>query len=339
MLVNRDNWMMCPINEWGRRQRELYRVYTENVSLYKHMDVPSLEKVTETSALFFLDHQVFPEASTDPVLKAIYDAGVDFEFYNLKTERIEKPILFYSGSNWLPTQMQEKLLSYVERGGHLVFFQTLPTHDENHRKANVLRLVQPTRVTNEPFLDHLATETEVELGGFKVRTRAPFYCFDGSTPGEPIYGTRVDADIRDTDFEENRYLRSLVIGRRYQVGYRERRGEGSITVVGARPSAPFVRAIHHYLGKPIHITSSAAAVKPALFRGDEAYYAVLINLEDHPVQTTISLNTHLIAADAYQAVNLRPSCELDEREMADGRFTVAIPRKDGTIIEIRRQRG
>jgi hypothetical protein len=269
-------------------------------------------------------------------LKAIYDAGVDYEFYNIKTGCVEKPVLFYSGANWLPVHLQEKLLGYVEEGGNLVFFQTLPLYDETHRKANVLGLVRPQRVTNEPFLDHLATETEIDFGGSTARTRAPFYCFDGSTPGAPIYGTRVDADIRDSDFEENRYLRSLVIGRQYQVGYRERRGKGTITVVGVRPSALCVRAIHDYLGIPIYIASSADEVKPAIFRGDEAYYAVLINVEDHPVQTTIKLDTQLLAGGTYRAANLRTSSRVDDRQMGDGHFTVTIPRKDGTIVEIRR---
>jgi hypothetical protein len=340
MLVNRDNWLMCPINEWGRKHRELFRVFAENIELYNQMKVPLLEKMTKTSALFYLDHQVFPDASVDPVLKAIYDAGVDYEFYNLKTGQISKSILFYCGPNWLPMEMQERLLSYVEEGGKLVFFQTFPLYDETHQKANVLGLARPRRVTNEPFLDHLATETEVNLGDSKVRTRAPFFVYDGQAPGEPIYGTRVDADIRDSDFEENRYLRSLVIGRQYQVGYSEKRGAGSITVVGIRPSAAAVRAVHDHLGMPIMISSSAAAVKPALFRGESAYFAVLINLADHPVQTTIDLSPALAPGDRHLVSNLRRSLhagDLESGPFTDGRFHIVLPRKNGTVVEIRRE--
>ena len=40
MLVNRDNWMMCPINEWGRKQGELFDVFQEFTRIYKEIDVP-----------------------------------------------------------------------------------------------------------------------------------------------------------------------------------------------------------------------------------------------------------------------------------------------------------
>ncbi len=336
MLVHRDNWMMCPINEWGRKNRELFRIFSENVQMYERMKVPDLEKMTNTSALFYLDHQVFDDSHNDLTLAAIYESGIDFEYYNLETGHVKKPLLFYAGSNWMPIEYQEKLAAYVEEGGHLVFFNTQLLYDENWKKANPLNLVLPQGVTNKPFLDHLATETEVDLGGYKTRTRAPFFVYDGGTPGVPIYGTRVDADIRDTDLEENQYLRSLVIGRRYQVGYREQRGKGSITVVGVHPTASLVKAIHHYLGVPINIDSRHKGIKSAIFRRDDVYYAVLVNLENLPVQTMLDIAPDLLSDGDYKAVSLRESISLDDRQLNQGRLYVEMPRKDGTVIEIRK---
>lgn len=337
MLVNRDNWMMCPINEWGRKQNEHFRVYEENVALYKEMNVPDLEKSTDTSAFFYLDHQILEEVGRDPSLIALYDAGIDYEFFNVDTGQIEKPLLFYAGLDWLPITHQERLAEYVDRGGNLVFFQTSPLYDQDWRKSNVLGIVRPDRVPNEPFLDHLATETEVELAGQTARTRAPFYVYDSGTPGDPIYGSRVDTDILDTDFEENAYLRSLVIGHRYQVGYHEKRGNGTITVLGVRPTAQFATAVHNYLGVPIHILSHDAQVKPALFKGPDAYFAVLINLGDHDVHVPVDLAPHLLSEGEYSAVSMREAFSVDDAQMNQGRFHVQLPRKNGTVIKIQKK--
>ena len=337
MLVNRDNWMMCPINEWGRKQKEHFRIYEENVSLYKKMNVPDLEKSTDTSAFFYLDHQIQKEAGSDSSLVALYEAGIDYEFYSVDNGQIEKPLLFYAGLDWLPTSHQEKLAEYVDQGGNLVFFQTSPLYDQDWQKSNVLGIVRPASVPNEPFLDHLATETEVDLDGQTALTRAPFYVYDSDTPGVPIFGSRVDTDIFDTDFEENAYLRSLIIGRRYQVGYHEKRGSGTITVLGVRPTAQFTTAIHKYLGVPIHIYSHDPHVKPALLKGADAYYAVLVNLGDHDVHVPLDLAHHLISDGEYGAVSMREGFLVEDAKMDKGRFYVQLARKNGTVIKIQKK--
>jgi hypothetical protein len=335
MLVNRDNWMMCPINEWGRKQRELYNVFAELIQIYKKVDVPSLDKVTSTGAFFYLKHQMDPKAKHDPTLVSIYDAGIDYEFYNIETCHIKKPLLFYTGPNWLEAPLQELLSEYVESGGNLVFFQTLPVLDENFKKANRLGLKKPDRVINEPFLDHLATETEIDLDGNLARTRAPFFAYDHETPGKPIYGTRVDADIRDSDFEENRLLRSFVIGHRYQVGYHEKRGKGSLTIIGTIPSAQLIIDIHKFLGIPIAIYSHAQTVKPSLFKNGESYFAVLINVGEYPANAALDIAPDLLVRASYSAQSLRPGIEVDDHQISDGRIYVTLPRKNGTVIEIK----
>ncbi len=337
MIVNHDNWMMCPINEWGRKQGEIFRVFKEVVDLYKSIDVPSLEKLTNTSLFFYLQHQVNKASDFDPASLALYDAGVDYELYNMETGQVRKPVLFYSGENWLPKALQEDLIHYVEEGGNLVFFQTLPLFDEKGKEINLLGLVKPDRIPNEPFLSHLATQTEIDLDGEKARTRAPFFVYDNPTPGKPIYGERVDGNIPNTDFEENIYLRSLVIGHRYQVGYHEKRGKGSITVLGVRPTPDFVTIIHKYIKIKIPILADSNVVKTALFHGKDAYYAVLINTGEYPVDASLDIDQSLITDGNYSAVSLRSQFDMDDRQIHRGRFYVSLPRKDGTIIKIKKK--
>ena len=219
--------------------------------------------------------------------------------------------------------------------GNLVFFKKMPIFDENMHKANLLGLVMPDRIPDEPFLDHLATETLVDLNGYTARTRAPFYVYDSKLPGDPIWGEQVDADIRDSDFEENIYLRSLVIGHKYKVGYHEKRGKGSITVLGVEPTADFVLAIHRFLGITVPVLSTSPEIKPALFRGRDAYYLVLINIADYPVQTLLEIDTLLIGNQGKKATDLRNVVVIDDTNLNEGRLYVKLPRKNGTIIEIR----
>lgn len=338
MLVNRDNWMMSPINEWGRKQGEMFEVFAEMVKIYNDIDIPSLEKLSNTSVSFYQKHHWLKEEVDDPTLRAIFKAGIDYEFFNLNNEHFSKPILFYSGARWLPDEEQKKLLNYVTNGGHLVIFQTMPLYEDLHKKLNILGLSRPDRIPDEPFLDHLATETSIMLGDREIRTRAPFFVFDHDTPGTPITGTRVDTDtIMDTKFEENKYLRSLVIGHKYQIGYHEQRGKGSILVLGIRPTPEAITALHHYLEVPIPIYSQTQDIKPALFKGNGAYYAVLINVADRETYAPLDIDMGLLAKGTFQAKSLRnsPGIEVDDSQISTGRIYVHIPRKNGTIIEIK----
>jgi len=337
MLVNRDNWMMSPINEWGRKQGEMFEVFAEMVKIYNDTDLPSWQKLTNTAVSFQLRYHRLKMAMEDPVLCAIYQAGIEYEFYNLDNRRIVKPLLFFAGPRWLSEAQQQALLEYVTAGGNLVFFTSLPLYQDLYQRLNLLELRRPDRIPEEPFLDHLATETEINLGEYKIRTRAPFFVYDHPTPGEPIYGTRVDTDaIMDTDFEENKFLRSLVIGHRYQVGYHEPRGAGSITVLGIAPTGDAIKAVHDWLGVSVPVYSSQPAVKVSIFERDSSYYLVAINTATHDVVAPIELNLSFEAGRVSQAKNLRsdPNFDLDSTMLSNGRLYLRMPRKNGTIIEI-----
>jgi hypothetical protein len=337
MLVNRDNWMMSPINEWGRKQGEMFPVFEEMVRIHKEADIPAWKKLTHTAVTFHLPYHWLKDALQDPVLHSVYQAGIEYEFFNLENGQIAKPLMLYSGPRWLPEPCQQALLDYVVEGGQLVFFTSLPLYKDLSRRANLLGLHRPDRIPDEPFLDHLATETEITLGNEKILTRAPFFVYDHPTPGEPIYGVRVDTDaIMDTKFEENRTLRSLIFGHRYQVGYHERRGRGSITVVGVRPTPVALKGVHNWLGIPIPIFSNQPDVKVSLFEGPGAHYIVAINIADHELVAPLDIHLPTLGEGPFSAINLRsgPAFEIDDSNLASGRLYLRSPRKNGTIIEI-----
>jgi len=47
MLVNRDNWYMSPINEWGRRRDELYDVFKDLVQIFNTLKPYELKKMVD----------------------------------------------------------------------------------------------------------------------------------------------------------------------------------------------------------------------------------------------------------------------------------------------------
>ncbi len=246
-------------------------------------------------------------------------------------------MLFYAGPRWLSETHQQALLDYVKEGGNLVFFTSLPLYRDQLQRLNLLGLRLPDRIPEEPFLDHLATETEITLGTHKIRTRAPFFVYDRPTPGERINGVRVDTDaIMDTAFEENKFLRSLVIGHRYQVGYHERRGAGTITVLGITPTGAAIKAVHDWLDVPVPVYSCQPDVKVSIFERNSSYYLVAINTATHDVVAPLDLNLPVVAGGLHTARNLRtdPNFELDSTMLANGRLYLRMPRKNGTIIEI-----
>lgn len=337
MLVNRDNWMMSPINEWGRKQGEMFEVFAEMVRIYKEKDIAGWKKLSNSSISFNVRYHWLKESLEEPVLRAFYRAGIEYEFYNLDNRSLTKPILFYSGPRWLPAAQQQVLLDYAKAGGHLVFFDSLPLYEDLSVRHNRLELERPDRMPDEPFLDHLASETKIMLGDQKVMTRAPFFVYDHATPGEAIYGERVDTDrIFDTDFEENKYLRSLVFGYRYQVGYHEARGEGTITVLGIQPTAEAVKAIHDWLNIPIPVYSHCEPVKVSLFEKDDCYYMVAINTAEYEVVAPIDLAIPGLTGGNFKACDLRSDAnfKLDDSQLNEGQLFLTMPRKNGTIIEI-----
>ncbi len=341
MIVNHDNWMMCPINEFGRKQGELFSAFSEMIGLFNHMDVSGLERVTNTSAFFNLKHQCTRAILDDPVLSTMYKAGIDYSFYNPTTGKTTKPVLFYPGMRWLPAEDQQHLLDYVQSGGNLVLFETLPVYAEDDKtKINKLGLVSADASTNVPFLDHLASEVQIDLDGNKTLVRDPLLYYRCETPGEPIYGERVDTEaILDTDFEENRALRQFIFGKKYKVGYHEKRGKGSITVLTVKPTPALMRSVLQYLGSTIPIYSHNPEIKASLFKNDAVYYAVLLNTSNEAVTTPMDISIDGLEISNYSIKNLREKdgIELDASQFGNGRIYLRLPRKNGTVLEIRKK--
>jgi hypothetical protein len=64
-------------------------------------------------------------------------------------------------------------------------------------------------------------------------------------------------------------------------------------------------------------------------------FAILINLDDQRVHTPIDIAPGSLVGGNLSATSMRPGFSVDDRMLSEGRLYVDLPRKDGTIIEIR----
>jgi hypothetical protein len=335
MLVNRDNWYMSPINEWGRPHPELYAVFAQIVRLFRAIDPPSLEKLTDTAiALDILDRSSEIGGFRDPTRDACYAADIDYECYDVAAGSIEKPLMFYSGGRWMAPESQTRLAQYVESGGTLVCFQNLPVLDDAYRPHNGLALREPDGIRGEGPLT-ISLGAGMEPVTVTVTPGAWFtYRY---VPGEPITAERIA--LPGTYQSEETIHQNLPVGERYTIGYRERRGKGSLIVLGVPPDPALVAAVHRWLNVPVYSRARAAGISTAVFRRGEALYLIAVNAGDCDQDAVIDLWPALFEDVDYAVYDLlneseTPAARLNLRRA--GSISLRLAARSGTAARIAR---
>lgn len=326
MLVNRDNWYMAPINEWGRTRPELYATFQQIVNLCRKIDPPALQKLTDTAlALDILDRSSEIGGFSDPVLTALYQADVDYECCDLATGRIAKPLLFYSGGHWLAADSQQRLVEHVENGGNLVFFDKLPVLDETMRPLNLLELAEPDGIAGPGNLIlHLDDDIAISPTTYFNYTDAP---------DTPLLATRrLDAGY---EAEEGAIHFHLPVGYSYTIGYRQQRGQGSIIVLGVPPSPEIVLAVHRWLKVPLYSRAQSSNIHTALFQRDEHFFLIAVNNGDENQHTIIDLHADLFEDRDYTVRDLITDETSVVNLLQNAYVRAFIHAKNGTVIEIR----
>jgi len=236
MLVSRDNWYHCPINEWGRPS-EYFGVHKEIVRVAGEVKPWLLEPVTDVSLYVFKPHRVISPGNWAGVFDSLNEADVDFLQYN---PQVGGPpatrALIYAGSNWLPADEQKRLLEYVQKGGTLIFFNEFPEKDEFGEDCNILPLQSPdgARPVNLPVTvlfgeDGVAVENAGHLGG-KVN-----FFYYREVDGEPI------TSMLSKKAKEALVDIGAVEEKTFTIGYKKQVGKGAIIHIGSNPSGPLAR--------------------------------------------------------------------------------------------------
>lgn len=321
MLVNRDNWYMAPINEWGRTRPELYDVFAHIVRLFHEIDPPSVEKLTDTAlALDILDRSSEIGGFSDPVLTAVYQAGIDYECYDLATGSVEKPLMLYTGGRWLSEAGQRRLLDYVERGGTLVFFDQLPIYDDRMNPLNLLDLREP---------DGMAASANLRLmlGATTVETSSNVCFRYENVPGEPIHAERMLAG--GFEAQEQTLHFHLPVGQQHVSGYRQ----GGIVVLGVTPTPALIHALHQWLDIPVY--AHADSVSTALFRREDDFYLMVVHNGGEAQDVVVRLHRPNFPADRYQVTDLWTGDAYETDIRGSGQVHLRVESKSGTVLHLK----
>jgi hypothetical protein len=325
MLVNRDNWYQCPINEWGRTRPDLFEAFQQITALYHEIDPASLVKLTHT-AVTFNTLQRGTERPGQDLLQALYQADIDYEFFDVDRDGCDQPILFYAGGDWLSAAAQDHLKAYVESGGHLVCFGTYPHLDDNLRPLNRLGIKDPPGIVSGApgglWLDVLGSTI-----------KSPWAFNYSETPGAPLLATRLAPGNQTA--EELSLQMGLQAGTQYTIGYTEAHGRGCLTVIGLSPSPELLLALYEHLNVRLPSHSLTSRVSTALFRRDQEFYLIAVNNGDEDKIAEVELDRDLWEMPSWQARNLVSGQKWAVNLHESGRLTFPVPRKDGIILQLK----
>jgi hypothetical protein len=324
MLVNRDNWYQCPINEWGRTRPDLFESFQQITSLFHEIDPASLVKLTHT-AVTFNTLQRGTERPGQELLQSLYQADIDYEFYDVDRERCDQPIVFYAGGTWLSQSAQEHLRTYIESGGHLVCLGMYPYLDDNLRPLNLLDVKDPPGI-----ISGSPGGLWLEVLGRKVKSSWAFNYAE--TPGTAIPATRLA--LGGQTMEELSLQMGLQAGAQYTIGYTEERGRGCLTVIGLSPSAELLLALYEHLNMRLPGRSLTPQISTALFRRDRQLYLIAVNNGDEDKVADVVLDRDLLKVPRWKVRNLVSGQDWTANLKESNHLTFPVPRKDGVILQL-----
>jgi hypothetical protein len=176
-------------------------------------------------------------------------------------------------------------------------------------------------------------QMELALGGERVVLSSNEVFSYADVPGEPLRARRVPNDDHS---EEMRLHNELPVGLEYIVGWRQRRGKGSIIVLGLPPSTDLVLAVHRWLDVAIPSRARSPHVTTALFEREGTYSLIAANNGGESRDAVVELaadtlkRRHWIARDLFSG---------EAAPLIEGRCWLRLPRKSGTVLTLELERG
>lgn len=311
MLVNRDNWYMSPINEWGRVRGELYDVFKQMVTLFKKMDPTTLEKVVDVGVTFNpLQYAARTLPGDSPILTALNETGMDYDLCDPRAKLPQRKVLFYWGNQWMDENSQKRLRDYVERGGILIAFRDFPRKDENFNPCQIIGFEEPERTLFEfkkPFEIRFSKKSD------PVNVVSSVYTFKAER------AKKIEVNVSNYG--------------KLTVGYIKKIGKGQIVHLGMEPSRELIQALLSDLGAIPASYSTTSQVHTALYRRGKKYYVVTVNNGEE--QKTAALYLPGISTKRKaKVIDLLSGKKLAEPYIKGRSLSFELARKDGTVLEI-----
>jgi hypothetical protein len=312
MLVNRDNWYMSPINEWGRRREELYGVFKDLVSIFNLTKPYELTKLTNVAVTFNpLQYAARTLPQENRILMSLRDGDLDYDLFNPESGVPKRKIVFYSGNQWLSRKAQEHLRRYVSGGGILVAFQDYPRKDEKFELCDLIGFHEPNQILFE-------FRRNFELA---LNPKAPIKIFSSVYCFKKVSGRAIQASFGQYG--------------RHTVGYLKSVGKGKVLHLGVQPTQELLLEILLYFRVPFHSHSRSKDMNTGIFKRGKRFFMIAVNNGDEDKSATISFDLPGAKRQKFRIKDVlsgsREEC-LHQRNKTF--FSTDIPRKDGRVFEI-----
>ena len=276
MLVNRDNWFNAPINEWGR-QNEYFSVHKEIVKVANEIKPWQIDELTDISLFVYKPHKVISPGNWRNVFDAFYDADIDFLEYNLEVDEFpQTKSLVYAGSNWLPKDLQQKLLNYVTGGGTLILFNEFPEKDEFGNGINLLGLQSPDggRPVILPVKVYFDKHSVQIANAGHLGSKVNFFYYN-SVDGEPIM-LSISQEAKEVLVDIGAAEQKSFI-----IGYRKQIGKGYIIHIGSNPAGPLIKLALNIGNINWYVSASTPGVFTNIYRDkDNSSLILFVNNRD-----------------------------------------------------------
>jgi hypothetical protein len=300
MLVNRDNWHHCPINEWGRTN-EYFPVHRDIVSATRRIEPWRTAECHDVSLLCYKPHRVIDPGNFEAVFRSLEEGDIAFDYYNPQgAAEPSGDVLLYAGSDWLDRASLERLADWVATGGTLICFNRFPVRDETGAVFEELLFQKPdgARPVGLPA-DVLCGDQRVRLEHGGHQGRKINVAFYHDVEGEPVclgLSTEAREELVDIGATEERT---------FIMGYRRTVGKGTLLHLGCNPSAAVLRmALERERGQP-HVLCDDPCILTSIHRHEDGHHVLyVINRGDEPRRANVRLNAEKLGVDLRSAAAL-----------------------------------
>ncbi|MDD5708023.1 MAG: beta-galactosidase [Kiritimatiellae bacterium] len=307
MLVNRDNWYHCPINEWGRTN-EYFPYHQQAVAAALAVEPWRRRPVNDLSMLVYKPHRVIDPGNFEATFHALEAGGIAYSYFNPDSGKApDTSVLLYTGADWIAGEAAAGLERFVRAGGTLVTFSRYPARDEFGHRISNLPFVEPegARPTNLPLTVRYRGGSTVLRHGGHMDRKVNFVYFR-EVPGEPICVTlsteakEALVDIGSADVTT------------FAIGYARQLGRGKIIYIGSNPSEEILRLVLEQEGLAGHVTCATPKVSASVHRHlrNDSLALFVINRGDAPQNAVVGMN--------LKRLGLRPGAAYAVTDVAGG---------------------
>lgn len=311
MLVNRDNWYHCPINEWGRTN-EYFPYQQEAAATARAVEPWYRQALNDVSMMVYKPHRIIDPGNFAETFHALETGNVSFSYYNPDSDNVpDTSVVLYVGSDWLMSAAAAKLEAFVRAGGTLITFSRYPARDELGADLATLPFLKPegARPTNLPLTVSYRKGSVVLNKGGHCGRKVNFTYFR-EVQGDPITITlstaakEVLVDIGAADVTS------------FTIGYACKLGRGKVIHIGSNPAPELLHLVLEQEGLGCYARCATPKVSTAVHRHrqDGSLALFVINRGDAPQNASVCLN--------LKRLDLKPGATYTVTNVAGGAVQV-----------------